>query len=342
MKCTKSIIILGIESSCDDTAVSIMINQEVISNIIIHQTIHKQYGGIVPELAAREHDKYLFSTVNKAINIANIHRSQIHAVSVTIGPGLIGSLLVGYSFAKSFSMGLNIPIIGVNHIHAHILSHFINNANLNNSFPKFPFLCLMISGAHTQIIQVNDFFDMNILGTTLDDSIGESLDKIARLLGFSYPGAMWLDKNSKLGNNKKFHFSKPNVKGLNFSFSGLKTQIDRFIKNQLKINTNFIKNNLHNLCASIQKIISEILIEKIILAIQQTNIFRIVLAGGVSANSEITKQFLLLKKHNIEIFIPKKQYTTDNGAMIAIVGLFKLKKKLFNINQPFSKFTPWF
>ncbi|WP_185872778.1 tRNA (adenosine(37)-N6)-threonylcarbamoyltransferase complex transferase subunit TsaD [Blattabacterium cuenoti] len=342
MTLKQPIIILGIESSCDDTAVSIIRNREVISNIIIHQTIHKKYGGIVPELASREHDKYLFSTVNKAIKIANIKRSQLNAVSVTIGPGLIGSLLVGYSFAKSFSIGLNIPLIEVNHIQAHILSHFIQNANLNNSFPKFPFLCLMISGAHTQIIQVNDFFDMKILGSTLDDAVGESLDKIARLFGFTYPGAIFLDKYSKLGNNKKFSFSKPNVKGLNFSFSGLKSQVYRFIQYQLKDNSNFIKNNIHSLCASIQKTISEILIEKIILAMKQTKIFRIVLAGGVSANNEIRKQFFSLKKKNIEVFIPKKKYTTDNGAMIALVGFLKFKKKNFVTIKPYSKFTTFF
>ncbi|WP_185873867.1 tRNA (adenosine(37)-N6)-threonylcarbamoyltransferase complex transferase subunit TsaD [Blattabacterium cuenoti] len=328
----KKLIILGIETSCDDTAVSIIRNTKVLSNIILHQKIHKKYGGVVPELAARYHDKNIYFAVNKAIVVSKINKYQIDAVSFTLGPGLIGSLLIGASFAKSFSIGLKIPLISVNHIRAHILTHFINDANINNKIPKFPFLCLMISGGHTQIILVDDFFKMKILGSTLDNPVGETLDKIARIFGFSYPGGPILDFFSKNGNSQKFIFSKPLVNGLNFSFSGFKSQVIQFIKNETKKDSFFIKKNLSDLCASVQKIIAEILLEKIKKATLKTKIFRIVLAGGVSANNEIRRLFLLQKKKNKkwEIFLLKKKYTTDNGAMIAIAGLLKYKQHLFS------------
>ncbi|WP_185869637.1 tRNA (adenosine(37)-N6)-threonylcarbamoyltransferase complex transferase subunit TsaD [Blattabacterium cuenoti] len=338
----KKPIIIGIESSCDETAVSIIKNRKVLSNIIIHQNIHRKYGGVVPELASRLHDKNIPIAVKKAIFLAKIKIKQLDAVSFTIGPGMIGSLLVGSSFAKSLSIGLNIPILTVNHIQAHILTHFIKNANINNSYPKFPFLCLVISGGHTQIIKVNDFFKMKVLGSTLDDSVGDTFDKVARILGFHYPGGPMIDTFSKNGNYKKFIFSKPLVNGLNFSFSGLKSNILQLIKNKLKKNPFFINENKSDLCASIQRTIAEILLEKVQKAILKTKICRIALAGGVSANHDIRKMFILFSKKNpkYEIFIPKKIYTTDNGAMIAITGLFKYEKKLFDSIDvhPFSKF----
>ncbi|AWU43975.1 tRNA (adenosine(37)-N6)-threonylcarbamoyltransferase complex transferase subunit TsaD [Blattabacterium sp. (Cryptocercus kyebangensis)] len=338
----KKLIIIGIESTCDDTAVSIINNREVLSNVIIRQKIHKKYGGVVPELASRFHDKNLILAVNKAISLSRIDRYEIDAVSFSLGPGLIGSLLVGSSFAKSFSMGLKIPLLTVNHVQAHILVHFIQNSNINNSFPKFPFLCLMISGGHTQIIKVNDFFKMEILGSTLDDSVGDAFDKIARMFGLYYPGGPLLDHFSKSGCSKKFIFSKPSVNELDFSFSGFKSHILQFVKNKSKKDSLFIKKNLADLCASVQKTISEILLEKIQKATIKTGIFRVVLAGGVSANNEIRRDFLLFAKKNKkwEIFIPKKKYATDNGAMIAITGLLKYKKNFFDsINvTPYSKF----
>ncbi|WP_185869062.1 tRNA (adenosine(37)-N6)-threonylcarbamoyltransferase complex transferase subunit TsaD [Blattabacterium cuenoti] len=338
----KKPIIIGIESSCDETAVSIIRNRDVLSNIIIHQNIHKKYGGVVPELASRLHDINIVKTVNQAINLAKISKKEISAVSFTLGPGLIGSLLVGASFAKSFSMGLDIPLITVNHVQAHILAHFINNSNINNCSPKFPFLGLVISGGHTQIVKVNDFFQMKILGSTLDDSIGDTFDKLARILGFHYPGGPIIEFFSKNGNCKKFVFSKPLINGLNFSFSGFKSHVLQFIKNKLHNNPSFIKENLSDICASIQRTMAEIILEKVQKATLKTNIFRIALAGGVSANHDIRQVFISFAKENKkwEIFIPKKEYTTDNGAMIAITGLLKYEKNLFDsINvSPYSKF----
>ncbi|WP_185859342.1 tRNA (adenosine(37)-N6)-threonylcarbamoyltransferase complex transferase subunit TsaD [Blattabacterium cuenoti] len=338
----KKPIIIGIESSCDETAVSIIKNRDVLSNIIIHQDIHKKYGGVVPELASRLHEKNIIKAVNQAIDSAKIKKDQIDAVSFTLGPGLIGSLLVGASFAKSFSMGLDIPLLTVNHVQAHILAHFIKNANMNNSYPKFPFLGLVISGGHTQIVKVNDFFKMEILGSTLDDSIGNTLDKVARILGFHYPGGPMIELFSKNGNCNKFVFSKPSVNGLNFSFSGLQSNVLQFVKKQLEKNQFFIKQNLSDICASLQRMIAEILLEKVQKATIKTGIYRVVLAGGVSANFEIRRMFISFAKKNKkwEIFIPKKKYTTDNGAMIAITGLLKYEKNLFDSIHvsPYSKF----
>ncbi|WP_185866040.1 tRNA (adenosine(37)-N6)-threonylcarbamoyltransferase complex transferase subunit TsaD [Blattabacterium cuenoti] len=338
----KKPIIIGIESSCDETAVSIIKNRDVLSNIIIHQDIHKKYGGVVPELASRLHEKNIITAVNQSIDSARIKKNQIDAVSFTLGPGLIGSLLVGASFAKSFSMGLEIPLLTVNHVQAHILAHFIKNANMNNSYPKFPFLGLVISGGHTQLVKVNDFFQMEILGSTLDDSIGNTLDKVARILGFHYPGGPMIELFSKNGNCNKFVFSKPSVNGLNFSFSGFQSNVLQFFKKKLKKNPLFIKQNISDICASIQRIIAEILLEKVQKATLKTGIYRIVLAGGVSANCEIRRMFISFAKENkkCEIFIPKKKYTTDNGAMIAITGLLKYEKNLFDSIHvsPYSKF----
>ncbi|WP_185882953.1 tRNA (adenosine(37)-N6)-threonylcarbamoyltransferase complex transferase subunit TsaD [Blattabacterium cuenoti] len=339
----KELIIIGIESSCDDTAVSIIKGRKVLSNIIFHQNIHKKYGGVVPELASRLHEKKLPLATKKAIFLSKIDQNQIDGVSVTFGPGLIGPLLVGSSFAKSFSMGLGVPLLSANHIQSHIFTHFIENANINNnSYPKFPFLSLVISGGHTLIIEVNHFFHMKILGSTLDDSVGNVFDQIARILGIHYPGGPMIDFFSKYGNKNKFHFSKPLVNGLNFSFSGLKSQIRKFIENNIKNDPFFIKKHIHDICASMQKIISEILLEKVYQAILQTNIFRVSLSGGVSANHEIQNTFLSFFKKKTkkwELFLPKIEYATDNAAMIGISGIFKYERKMFESldTSPFSK-----
>ncbi|WP_185865041.1 tRNA (adenosine(37)-N6)-threonylcarbamoyltransferase complex transferase subunit TsaD [Blattabacterium cuenoti] len=341
MKYKKDPIIIGIESSCDDSAVSIIRSRKILSNVIIGQNIHKKYGGIVPELAARLHDKNLLKAIDKSIKLANIKKYQIDAVSFTIGPGLIGSLLIGCSLAKSLAIGLNIPIITVDHIQAHTLIHFIENGNINNSYPNFPFLSLVISGGHTLIIKVDDYLHMKVLGSTLDNPIGEVFDKIARKFGFSYPGGVFIEKYSKYGNFKKFKFPKPLVKGLNFSFSGLKSYIFRFIDEKLIKDPNFLKKNLFDLCASIQNIIIDILIEKIHKAVIKTKINRITLSGGVSSNERVKKVFLFqAKKNNWNLFIPNNLYTNDNGAMIAITGMIKYHKKQFNsLNvTPYSKF----
>lgn len=337
----KDPIIMGIESSCDETAVSVIHNRKILSDIIIKQRIHNKYGGVVPELASRLHDKNIVKAVNRAILLARINMNQVDAVSFTLGPGMIGSLLIGASFAKSFSMGLQIPLLGVNHIQAHILSHFISDANMNYSHPKFPFISLVISGGHTQIVKINEFFHMEILGTTLDDSVGETFDKIARMLGFSYPGGPIIEHFSKNGYDKRFSFSKPLVKGLNFSFSGFKNHILQFIRNNLKKDPLFVKKNLHDLCASIQRCISDILLEKVKKATQENNIFRVTLVGGVSANSEIRKIFTsFAKKEKWEVFLLKKKYTTDNGSMIAITGVLKYERNLFDSIHvtPYAKF----
>ncbi len=314
---------------------------EILSNIVIHQHVHKKYGGVVPELSARLHDEELLEAVNKSISTAKIKQNDIDVVSCTIGPGLINSILVGYSFSKSLAMGLDIPIIPVDHIQAHILVHFIKNANFNNSFPKFPFLSLVISGGHTQIIKVDGFFKMKVLGSTLDDALGETIDKIARKIGFSYPGGETIEMYSKYGNNKKFTFPKPLIKGLDFSFSGFKTHILKFIEEKTKKEPFFIKKNIYDICASIQKSISDILIEKINMAVLKTNINKIILSGGVSSNKEIINNFsIYAKKNNCDLFVPKKCLATDNGAMIAITGFLKYKYNMFSSNNiaPYSKY----
>lgn len=322
-------IILGIETSCDDTGASIIKNSYIISNIVYSQNIHKKYGGVVPELAARLHEKNILKVVKKAFTSAKIIQEEINAIAFTIGPGLIGSLIVGSSFAKSLSLALNIPLIGVNHIQAHTLVNFIKDKN--HIIPKFPYLCLMISGGNTQIIKVDDFFQMSILGETIDDAVGETFDKLAKILGFKYPGGHLIDKYAKMGNYNKFIFSKPNVKGLNFSFSGLKTNVLYFIQKKLKYDTYFIKNNIYDLCASIQKTIIEILISKITQSVIITGINRIALAGGVASNyflREQIKHISLYKKW--KIYIPNINYCIDNAAMIAMVGEIKYNYNMFD------------
>lgn len=325
----KKPIILAIESSCDDTAVAIVKGNSVLSNIIGVQHIHHFYGGVVPELASRYHERDIVLLVHQAIFASKIKKKQIDAVAFTKGPGLIGSLLIGSSFAKSLSMAWMIPLIGVNHIQAHVLSHFIEIEE--KSSPTFPFLCITISGGHTQIILVRNYFDMTILGQTIDDAVGEAFDKIAKIVGLPYPGGIWIDFYAKNGNPKKFFFSKPRIGGLDFSFSGLKTQFSYFIEKNLKKDPKFIIHNLYDICASVQKTLVDLLFEKIILAIQKTKIFCIALSGGVSANSYIRKKFSkAASKNGWKLYLLPINYTTDNAVMIAITAQIKYSNSLFD------------
>ena len=320
--------ILGIESSCDDTSAAVICNGRVLSNIVANQEIHAKYGGVVPELASRAHQQHIVPVVQQAIEQAGITKEDLHAISFTRGPGLMGSLLVGTSFAKSLALGLDIPLIDVNHMQAHILAHFIKEEN--TEMPPFPFVCLTISGGHTQIVKVTDYFTFEVLGETIDDAVGEAFDKSAKILGLPYPGGPLVDKYAQLGNPKKFSFTKPKVGDLNFSFSGLKTGILYFIQRNLKENPKFIEENLHDICASIQHTIVEILMEKLKNTVKKTGIKHIAIAGGVSANSEIRKRLQLAEKHwGWTTYIPKFEYTTDNAAMIAITGYLKYKSKLY-------------
>jgi N6-L-threonylcarbamoyladenine synthase len=320
--------ILGIESSCDDTSAAVIYNGRVLSNIVANQEIHAKYGGVVPELASRAHQQHIVPVVQQAIEQAGITKEDLHAISFTRGPGLMGSLLVGTSFAKSLALGLDIPLIDVNHMQAHILAHFIKEEN--TEMPPFPFVCLTVSGGHTQIVKVTDYFTFEVLGETIDDAVGEAFDKSAKILGLPYPGGPLVDKYAQLGNPKKFSFTKPKVGDLNFSFSGLKTGILYFIQRNLKENPKFIEENLHDICASIQHTIVEILMEKLKNTVKKTGIKHIAIAGGVSANSEIRKRLQLAQKHwGWTTYIPKFEYTTDNAAMIAITGYLKYKSKLY-------------
>ena len=327
-----SIAVLGIESSCDDTAAAVVKNGKVLANIVAGQKVHEQYGGVVPELAGRAHQANIVPAVDAALKKAGVKKSEISAIAFTRGPGLLGSLLVGTSFAKSFALALNIPLIEVNHMQAHILAHFIDN------HPAFPFLCLTVSGGHTQIVQVNDHFDMKILGETVDDAAGEAFDKAAKILALPYPGGPLIDKHAKQGDPKKFHFPHPSVEGLNFSFSGLKTSILYFIRDKVKEDPAFIENNLADLCASIQQTIIEILISKLKKASEQTGIKEIAIAGGVSANSGLRGALEKMKEEkNWTVHVPAFEYCTDNAAMIAITGYFKFLKKDFSGQEVSAK-----
>ncbi|RKF02997.1 O-sialoglycoprotein endopeptidase [Tenacibaculum lutimaris] len=318
----ETIYILGIESSCDDTSASVICNGKVLSNVVANQEVHAKYGGVVPELASRAHQQNIVPVVQQAIEQAGITKHDLNAIAFTRGPGLMGSLLVGTSFAKSLALGLNIPLIDVNHMQAHILAHFINEEDSN--IPPFPFVCLTISGGHTQIVKITNHFEMEILGETIDDAVGEAFDKSAKILGLPYPGGPLIDKYAQLGNPKAFKFTKPKVGDLEFSFSGLKTGILYFVQKNTKENPNFIKENLHDICASIQYTIIEILMDKLKNTVKQTGIKRIAIAGGVSANSEIRKRLTTAQKYwGWTTYIPKFEYTTDNAAMIAIAGYLK-------------------
>ena len=333
----KSIYILAIESSCDDTGAAILNHNEVLSNVIANQEIHTQYGGVVPELASRAHQQNIVPVVAQALQKAQIKKEQLTAIAVTQGPGLMGSLLVGMSFAKSLAMALNIPLLAINHMQAHVLAHFIKDNEQKT--PSFPFLCLTISGGHTQIVKVKDYFDFEVLGQTTDDAVGEAFDKSAKILGLDYPGGPFIDKYAQLGNPKAFKFPNPKTKNpIDFSFSGLKTAILYFIQKQVKLNPNFIKENRNDLCASIQHTIVTILMTKLSLAVAQTGIKQVAIAGGVSANSGIRKALLQTEKEKAwQCFIPKYAYTTDNAAMIGIAGYYAFLQGNFAQNSSISK-----
>jgi len=318
------IYILGIESSCDDTAAAVTLDDRILSNVTANQEIHRNFGGVVPELASRAHQQNIIPVIQAAIKKANISKNQLSAVAFTRGPGLLGSLLVGISFAKSFSLGLNIPIIEVDHLQAHILAHFLRDETSSKPAPIFPFLCLTVSGGHTQITVVRSHFDFQVIGRTIDDAAGETFDKAAKIMGFPYPGGPMIDSSAKEGNPDAFHFSKPNISGLDFSFSGLKTSILYFLRDHLKKDPDFIDKNRSDLCASIQSAIVDILFQKLKTAAELTGISEIAIAGGVSANSSL-REALLKARENFgwNVFIPPLEYSTDNAAMIAITGYFK-------------------
>ena len=317
----KEIIILGIESSCDDTSAAVLKNETILSNEIAGQKVHELYGGVVPELASRAHQQNILPVVDTAIKNAKISIQDIDAVAFTRGPGLLGSLLVGTSFAKGFSLGLNIPIIEVNHMKGHVLAHFIDDEDKTK--PNFPFICLTISGGHTQIVLVKSHLDMEIVGTTKDDAAGEAFDKTAKLLGLPYPGGPLIDQYAQIGEANAFSFTKPNMSNLDFSFSGLKTNVLQFLQKNIRHNKDFVQQNRNDICASLQKTIVDILFDKLIQATQKYNIKEVAISGGVSANSGVRNRLQKEgKERNWKTHIPKFEYCTDNAAMIAIAGRF--------------------
>jgi N6-L-threonylcarbamoyladenine synthase len=340
MKRFENITILGIESSCDDTSAAIVRNGEILSNVIAGQKVHEAYGGVVPELASRAHQQNIVPVVDQSIKQAGIRKSEISAVAFTRGPGLLGSLLVGTSFAKGFAISSGIPLIDVNHLAAHVLALFIKEPGHEFNPPIFPFLCLLVSGGNSQIILVRDYFDMEVIGQTIDDAAGEAFDKCAKVMGLPYPGGPHVDKLAKSGNPSRFDFAKPRVPGLDYSFSGLKTNFLYFLRDNLRDNPTFIEENKEDLCASLQKTIIDILLGKLKRAAKQTGISEIALAGGVSANSGLREALGNLALKNCwNLYIPKFQYTTDNAAMIAISGFYKFLINEFTSHDavPYSR-----
>lgn len=329
-----NIHILAIESSCDDTSCAVLKNNVVLSNVTANQKIHEQYGGVVPELASRDHQKNMVPVADAALKKAGINVGQLDAIAVTLGPGLMGSLLVGLSFAKSLSLSLNIPLIEVNHMQGHILAHFIadetDTENPETNMPAFPFLCLTVSGGHTQLVKVSDHLKFEVLGQTIDDAAGEAFDKAAKILGLPYPGGPLIDKYAKDGDRNKFKFASPKVPGYNYSFSGIKTSFLYFIQNNLQTDKNFVADNLHDICASYQSHLIAVLLKNVKIVLKDTGIKNLAIAGGVSANGELRKQVKELGQElNINTYIPKLDYCTDNAAMIGITAYYKFLKKEF-------------
>ena len=321
----ESIIILGIESSCDETSASVCIDGKILSNVTATQAIHEQYGGVIPEIASRIHQQNIIPVIDTAIKNAKISKNDINAVAFTRGPGLLGALLVGTSFAKAFALSLNLPLIDIHHMQAHILAHFIDDHN-----PSFPFLCLTVSGGHTQIVLVKDYFDMEIIGETTDDAAGEAFDKTAKMLGLPYPGGPIIDRNAAKGDPNKFSFTEPQIPGYDFSFSGLKTQILYFIQKMSKGNEQFVAENMNDLCASIQHRIITILCNKLEAAAKEYGINEIAIAGGVSANKGLRVYLQNLSvKNNWNVYIPAFEYCTDNAGMIAMAGYHKYLRSEF-------------
>lgn len=333
--------ILAIESSCDDTSAAVLRGTTVLSNIIANQEVHRQYGGVIPELASRAHQQNIIPVVDAALKQANIQKNQIKAIAFTRGPGLLGSLLVGTSFSKAFALAMDIPMIEVNHTNGHVMALFAQDEDEVKT-PTFPFLCLTVSGGHTQIMKVNDYFDMEILGKTIDDAAGEAFDKTAKIMGLPYPGGPVIDKLAKEGNAERFRFSKPHVPGYDYSFSGLKTSFLYFLRDNLKNDENFIENNKADLCASIQKEIIDTLMNKLIKAAKDTGIRQVAIAGGVSANSALQKAMNNAgKRYGWEVFIPKFKFSTDNAAMIGVAGYLKYQRGEFAAQNltPYARTT---
>ncbi len=323
-------IILGIESSCDDTSASIIRDGLLLSNVTASQAIHTSFGGVVPELASRAHQQNIIPVVHEALKRAGVDKKELSAVAFTRGPGLLGSLLVGTSFAKGFAQALNIPLVDVNHLQAHVLAHFISEGKAEERHPEFPFLCLLVSGGNSQIVLVKAYNNMEVLGQTIDDAAGEAFDKCAKIMGLPYPGGPHIDRLAKTGNPKAFTFSKPQIPGYNYSFSGLKTSFLYLLRDKTKEDSDFVANNLNDLCASIQATVVEVLINKLRKAAAELNIHQIAVAGGVSANSALRQALLEYgKKYNKKVYIPEFAFTTDNAAMIAITGYFKYQHKDF-------------
>ena len=319
----KDIYILGIESSCDDTSAAVLRNDVLLSNVIANQEVHQKYGGVVPELASRMHQQNIIPVVQEALNRAGITKGQLSAIAFTRGPGLLGSLLVGTSFAKGFSIALNIPMLDVNHLQAHVLAHFIKQNETDSTFPQFPFLCLLVSGGNSQIIMVHSPNSMEIIGQTIDDAAGEAFDKCAKVIGLPYPGGPIIDRLAKEGNPDAFKFSKPQVSGYDYSFSGLKTSFLYLVRDKLKENPAFIEENKNDLCASLQATVVSILMDKLCKAAKDYKVKQIAVAGGVSANSALREAFLQCgEQYGLEAFIPPFAFTTDNAAMVAISGYF--------------------
>jgi len=325
-----SVLILGIESSCDDTSASVIRDGVMLSNVIASQKVHEAYGGVVPELASRAHQQNIIPVVSEAIKQAGIERSDLSAVAFTRGPGLLGSLLVGVSFAKGLSLSLGIPMIEINHLQAHVLAHFIKKSETDLAQPDFPFLCLLVSGGNSQIIHVKNWNDMEIIGQTIDDAAGEAFDKCAKVMGLPYPGGPVVDRLASEGNPKAFSLAKPHIADYNYSFSGLKTSFLYLVRDELKKNPNFIEENRADLCASLQTTIVEILMQKLTKAADDLNIKELAVAGGVSANSGLRKAFEdHAQKTGRKIHIPPFAFTTDNAAMVAMTGYFKFLKNDF-------------
>lgn len=338
----EDIYILGIESSCDDTSAAVLRNGVLLSNVTASQEVHKAYGGVVPELASRAHQQNVVPVVDQAIKRAGITKEQLSAIAFTRGPGLMGSLLVGVNFAKGFARSLEIPLIDVNHLQGHVMAHFIKESDDDNHMPPFPFLCLLVSGGNSQIVKVNAYNDMEVLGQTIDDAAGEAIDKCSKVMGLGYPGGPIIDRLGKNGNPKAYQFSEPHIPGLNYSFSGLKTSFLYNMRKWIAEDPDFIEHHKEDICASLEYTIVDILMKKLRLAVKQTGIKYVAVAGGVSANSVLRASFQEhAAKYGWTIYIPKFSYTTDNAAMIAAVGTYKYKDKDFaSIDLPaFSKVT---
>lgn len=325
-----SVYILGIESSCDDTSAAVVEGTTILSNVIASQRVHAEYGGVVPELASRAHQQNIIPVIDTALKRAKIHKNQLSAIAFTNGPGLLGSLLVGSSFAKAMSYSLDVPLVEVDHLQAHVLANFLDKPGEERAHPSFPFLCLTVSGGHTLLLQVNDYFDMQRLGCTIDDAAGEAFDKAAKILGLPYPGGPVIDKYAQDGDPKRFQFAIAHVPGLDYSFSGLKTSFLYFVRDQLKENPNFIEENIHDLAASIQYAIVKSLMDKVVKAMKVTPCKDFVLAGGVSANSGLRNAAAdVARRYRKNLFLPTLDLTTDNAAMIAVCGYFKFQKGEF-------------